>query len=250
MEMTSDQTHIWKNQDRIPYHIRQFEEPYRSSVHLGRFIQSLVPTPTGDALDVACGAGANIFYLSQLFPHYRWAGVDIAGDVLFSIGRQQFRDRGRAVTLIEGDLYKLTDVFPDRRFDLVLSIQTLLGLPEYEEAMDQLLAVTRGWLFVTSLFTDFDVDAKIQAMDYARPDDCQGPFYYNVYSLARFRAFCESRGCRQFASQDFDIDIDLPRPQKYGLTTYTQTLIDGRRLQFTGPLLQPWKFVGIRMGDQ
>jgi SAM-dependent methyltransferase len=228
MDMTSDQTRIWKNQDRIPYHIRQFEEPYRSTVHLGRFIQSLVPTPTGDALDVACGAGANIFYLSQLFPHYRWAGVDIAGDVLFSIGRQQFRDRGCAVTLIEGDLYKLTDVFPDRRFDLVLSIQTLLGLPEYEEAMDQLLAVTRGWLFVTSLFTDFDVDAKIQAMDYA----------------------CESRGCQQFVSQDFDIDIDLPRPQKYGLTTYTQTLIDGRRLQFTGPLLQPWKFVGIRMGDQ
>ena len=84
--------------------------------------------------------------------------------------------------------------------------------------------------------------------DYARPANSQGPFFYNVYSLARVRHLCERHGCRDFVAEDFEIDVDLPRPTVYGLTTYTERLADGRRLQFTGPLFQPWKFVAVRVG--
>jgi len=241
------QTRIWKDEDRRPYHVRQFATPYRSTVHLARFIKSLAPS-RGDALDVACGAGANIFHLSRMLEGYRWSGVDIAGEEFFQIGLDQFKSVGLDVTLVEGDFYRLTDLFPGRKFELVLSIQTLLGIPGYEAALDQLLAVTGGWLILSSLFTDFPVDVMSEVMDYGRPPDCQGPFYYNVYSLERFRSQCEARGCRAFASQDFEIDVDLPRPTKYGMTTYTEALPNGRRLQFSGPLLQPWKFVGVRMG--
>lgn len=243
------QTQVWKNQDRVPYHVRQFREPYRSTVHLARFIRSLVTDPHGEALDVACGAGANISYLGQALPGYGWTGMDLAGDVLFPIARQEFSERQLDVSLVEGDFYRLTELFTGKQFDLVLSIQTLMGIPSYEAALDQLLAVTKGWLFVTTLLTDFPVDTRTEVMDYGRPADCQGPFYYNVYSLERFRAYCEARGCRQFVSQDFEIDIDLPRPPSYGMTTHTQALANGKRLQFSGPLHMPWKFVGIRMGE-
>lgn len=232
----------------VEYHTRQFQEPYRSTSHLVEFIRSVAGDRGGEALDVACGAGANLFHLSQRIPGYTWTGVDAAGEDVFAIGRAQFEGKGLPVRLIDGDFYDLEGLFPRRRFDLVLSIQTLLTLPAYEAALEQLLAVTSGWLFVTGLFSDFRVDARVQVTDYSWPEDCRGPFHYNVYALDRFREYCEARGCKEFVTRDFEIDVDLPEPEARGMGTYTRKLADGGRLQFSGPLLQPWKFVGVRMG--
>jgi SAM-dependent methyltransferase len=230
----------------IEYHRRQFAKPYRSTVALGKFIQSISERPEGEALDVACGAGANIFYLSRVLKNYRWTGIDIAGEVLFPYSYPLFAEHEVKVNLVVGSYYKLTEIFP-RKFDLVFSIQTLLVMPTYEHALDQLLAVTGKWLFITGLFTDFNIDAKIEVMDYSWPVGTQGPYYYNVYGLDRFRAYCEAKGCQEFITQDFEIDIDLKPPESGGFGTYTETLSNGRRLQFTGPLLMPWKFIAIRM---
>jgi SAM-dependent methyltransferase len=244
----TDQARMWRHENRLPYHLRQFETPYRSTVHLGRFIERVIGSPEGEALDVACGAGANISYLAGVLPGLRWTGVDLAGEMLFPIGASEFARRGVSARLLEADLFRLTDAFPDERFDLVLSIQTLLGLPGYERALDQLMAVTRGWLVVTSLFTDYDVDVRVEATDRTRPEGCRGPFYYNVYGVSRFRDECFARGCREFVTEDFEIDVDLPSCSR-GMQTYTRRLADGRRLQCSGPLHMPWKFAAIRMGE-
>lgn len=241
---------IWKNQDRVPYHLAQFAEPYRSTVALGAFVKSVVKGGGGEALDVACGAGANMCYLSKELPGYTWTGVDLAGDVLFPITEQEFAARGMEATLVEGDFYRLTEIFAGRQFDLVLSIQTVMAVPDYRPALDQLLAMTRGWLIVTSLFTDSRIDATIQVTDYTKSPECQGPFYYNVYSLDRFREHCEMRGAREFVARDFVMDVDLAPPADKGVGTYTRTLDEGTRLQFTGPIYMPWKFLAIRMGDE
>lgn len=188
------------------------------------------------------------FYLSQQFHDCHWTGIDIAGEMLFPFGREKFREHNIDVTLIEGDFYKLTELFLDQKFDVVFSIQTLLTLPYWKRALEQLLAVTRGWLFISSLFTDHDVDAITKLRDYTWPARCQTS-HSNVYGLQRFRKFCEARGCREFVSQDFELDIDLQPPELGGAGTYTRTLADGRRLQFTGPIFQLWKFLAIRMGD-
>jgi SAM-dependent methyltransferase len=244
----------WKDtalQD-IEYHRRQFEQPYRSTEALGRFVQSIITNVEGEgeALDVACGAGANILHLGRILRNYRWSGIDIAGEVLFPISHPIFDEHSVSVNLVAGDFYKLTEIFEKKKFDLVFSVQTLLTLPSYEGALDQLLAVTRNWLFITGLFTDFNIDAKIKVMDYSWPVGTHGPYYYSVYGLERFRSYCEERGCLEFVSQDFEIDIDLSPPEAMGFGTYTQTTADGRRLQFTGPIFEPWKFIAIRMGNQ
>jgi hypothetical protein len=44
----------------IEYHSIQFNNPYRSTVHLAEFIQSLAGRHGGQALDVGCGDGVNI----------------------------------------------------------------------------------------------------------------------------------------------------------------------------------------------
>ena len=250
--LSKEEVEKWKAvavQDR-DYHSRQFDEPYRSTVSLLDFIRSVLDRPEGEALDVACGSGANIYHLGRGLPGYKWTGVDIVGEALFTIARQRFGSLGaEAPSLIEGDLNDLVGLFPGRQFDLVLAIQTLTCLPSYEAALDQLLKVTRGWLFVTGLFTDFRVDAWIQASDYTWPETSRGVYRYNIYDVERVRAFCEARGSREFVTRDFEIDIDLEVPESKGLASYTRMLADGKRLQFTGPLFLPWKFIGIRMGS-
>jgi hypothetical protein len=246
----AEDAHLWKSQDRVPYHLAQYAVPYRSTVHLAEFIRSTVKSGGGEALDVACGAGANIWHLSQHLPGYKWTGVDLAGDVIFPIAKRELATRGVEATLVAGDFYRLTEIFAGRGFDLVLSIQTLMVVPDYRPALDQLLAVTRGWLIVTSLFTDAKVDAIVQLTDYTKSPGCQGPFFYNVYNLGRFREYCESRSAREFVAEDFIIDVDLPPPAEGGTGTYTVKLEGGMRLQFSGPLHMPWKFIAIRMGDR
>ncbi len=243
-------TSLWEktaHQD-IDYHLRQFREPYRSSVALGDFIHRHRLHPfTGQVLDVGCGAGANIFYLSSLFPEVHWTGVDVAGDVLFPHTRSLFMERGISAQLITGDFYKLDRLLNNRQFELVLCIQTFTVLPSYDQLLEQLLKVTNGWLVLTSPFTKFNVDARIEVKDYTWPADLQGPHFSSVFGLPRLQAFCESRGVREWIIEDFEIDKDLPIPPSGGLTTYTQRLADGRRLQFTGPIFLPWKFVALKV---
>jgi SAM-dependent methyltransferase len=246
--MTTDRMR-WENiaaQD-INYHLRQFETPYRSTMALSRFMLPLLGDLRGNALDVACGSGGNIAHLGRAFPLLKWTGVDLAGDVLFETSRKLFEERGQEVTLISGDFYKLDEIRGGSRFELVTCIQTFIILPEYRELLNQLLAATREWLIITSPLTDFDVDVTIAATDYTWPEDIQGPHYYSVFSLPRLEAICRAHGCREFVSEPFDIDIDLLPPEHKGLGTYTMLLANGRRLQFTGPIHQPWKFVAIRM---
>ena len=90
METKLDQTEIarWKRiaQQDADYHGRQFSNRYRSTAALGEFVKPLIGSASGEALDVACGAGANIYHLSQMIPGFHWSGVDIAGEELFPIG--------------------------------------------------------------------------------------------------------------------------------------------------------------------
>ena len=241
-----EQRRLWEDETHYRYHARQFTQEYRSTVHLRRFLQRL-PLHGGEALDIACGAGANIYHLGPALPEYRWTGVDIVGEPLFAIGRPWFEQRGPAATLVQGDLYALDAAFPERRFDLVLCLQTLSWLPELDEALAQALRLTRGWLVLSSLFSDADVDTRCQAVDHTAAPGLP-PHFLNVYSLRRLRELCESHGCRSFVVEDFEIDVDLEPPASGGLGTYTRRLADGGLLQFTGPIYLPWKFVAVQMG--
>ncbi len=249
--LNATQISKWKKiaQQDFDYHRRQFARAYRSTSYLGDFIQSVIGSTQGEALDVGCGAGANIFHLAQMVPGFHWSGVEIAGDVLFPIAAPFFRSKGLDVDLRVGDFYELEDYFGGKQFDLVLSIHTFGSIESYDALLDQLLSMTRGWLFVSAMFTDFNVDVNIEVRDYTWPEECPNPGNYNVYSLSRFRKACEAGGCKEFVTRDFMIDVDLPVPASGGLGTYTRKLEDGQRLQFTGPIFLPWKFVGVRMGD-
>jgi ubiquinone/menaquinone biosynthesis C-methylase UbiE len=75
------------------------------------------------ALDVACGAGADIYHLGKPFPNLAWTGVDIA-DALFPMGLRLMQEQGGAALpcLNQGDAYQLNRVLPEGSFGVVFSV--------------------------------------------------------------------------------------------------------------------------------
>lgn len=244
----------WRNQKHDSYHMRQFETPYRSTVRLAEFIRATIGAPPNAwrALDVCCGMGANAFFLSKQFPSWTWTGVDIVEDVL-DAGRDIMLKQGEERSLpklVKGDAFDLAGLFAQESFQVVLSIQSLLCMPDYDLTLDNLFAMCskNGWIFISSLFADFSVDVRMQITEYPESNFANpvGPAIYNIYSLPKFRSDCMVRGARRVEAVDFAIDIDLPIPAHGQMGTYTVKLADQKRLQASGPILMPWKFVAIQ----
>jgi len=115
--------------------------------------------------------------------------------------------------------------------------------------MKKIIAITKKWIFVTSLFSDFHVEINSKVFehnnDWRIKED--SPYNYNVYSFDKFKTFCLRHGAKELVSEDFIIDIDLAVPGKKLMGTYTVKQITGNRLQFSGPLFMPWKMIAIRL---
>lgn len=248
------QISAWLEDRHLAYHRRQFAEPYRSTLHLCRFVQRTLGARGENALsalDAGCGAGANIFHLSRVLPHTRWTGVDIAGD-LFELHAALSAQHGgprNPVDLIPGDFYHLPSLLAAGSFDLAFSIQTVSWLDGYTEFLPQFLAMLKpgGVAFLTSLFTDFHVDARIQITEYEPDGSPRLPMFYNIYAWNRFRDYCLQLGAEEVTAEDFEIDTELLPPKSLHMGTYTERLAGGRLLQRSGPLLMPWKAIAIRM---
>jgi SAM-dependent methyltransferase len=255
--LSDTQVSAWLEDRHLDYHRRQFAKPYRSTAHLCRFVRRTLGARAHDecsALDVGCGAGANIFHLSRVLSEARWTGIDIAGP-LFDVHRALTAERGglsNPVELISGDFFGLSKLLPARSFDLAFSIQTVSWLDGYAEFLPQFLAMLKpgGIAFFTSLFTDFHVDARIQITEYEEDGSPRLPMFYNIYAWNRFRDYCLGLGAAEVTAEDFEIDIELSPPERLHMGTFTERLADGRLLQRSGPLLMPWKAIAIRMPEE
>lgn len=228
------------------WHLDQYARPKRSVVKLGEFVTRVLAgcDPPAEALDAAAGAGANMLHLATLFPDANWTGIDLAED-LVKIGCEHLD--AKRFNLIEGDLLSLEKDLGRKRFDICFSIMVLSWIDDYERALEQMLAVTKDWVFILNLFSDTDLDAFVRMVGRMPGPHNEWGAYYNIYSLPRFHEFCGRLGVREVIAEPFDIDIDLPRPDHKGMGTWTRRTSDGERLQISGPLLMPWWFVAVRI---
>lgn len=245
----------WSEDRHREYHLQQFREPYRSTVALAEFVREVASDERLEirrALDVGCGAGAVTHFLARAHPGTSWIGVDAAEEYL-EIGRRliaSLDDIKSSVELRHADFYNLSHVLPPASFDLVLSVQTLSWLESYEDALIELVAMTRpgGVLVVTSLFTEFFVDVCSRVVEYpdGRFDAPRRAAFYNVYCFDRFASIAHAAGATVVATRLFEIDVPLDPPENKLMGTHTRRIGDGRFLQFSGPLVLPWRFVALR----
>lgn len=228
------------------YHLNQFHTPYRSTIHLQNFIKTIIPNLDSPykIIDVCCGGGANIHQFAKIFPNSDFIGLD-STNKFFNLG-EKFIDKNINYNLKKGDCFKLSKIFGRESFDIVLSIQTLSYLPDYENALQQLINVSKKWIFISSLFTTYNVDIINNVYLFEEEKwERKMPYNYNIYSTSRFEYFCKKYGAKRVIFSDFLIDIDIPKADTKSMSTYTIMQPDIRRLQFSGPLYMPWKFVAI-----
>ncbi len=250
----TEQASVWLDARHMDYHRRQFERAYRSTERLQEFVANVLGPKTQEpcaVIDVGCGAGANMFHLSRALPGAQWTGVDICGDLLeFGGPLIEEMSKGRvSPTLVKSNFFTLTTSFARRSFDVAFSIQTISWLPAYADFLEQFLAIVKpgGVAFVTSLFTHFNVDARIEITEYEDTGTPRTPIYYNIYCRDRFMERCFALGAADVIWEPFNIDIELPVPEHRRMGTYTRGMRDGSLEQFSGPLLMPWQFAAIRM---
>jgi protein-L-isoaspartate(D-aspartate) O-methyltransferase len=94
--------------------------------------------PGNRILDVGCGKGFLLYEFARAFPGVRVAGLDISR---YALAHAKPEVRG---SLVRGGAARLP--FPDRSFDLVVSINTLhnLYLPQLDAALREIERVGRG----------------------------------------------------------------------------------------------------------
>jgi trans-aconitate methyltransferase len=218
----------------VTYHARQYQTPYRSTVALHAWLKSLDCFRERERIvDICCGMGGPMAYFAAQEPHCSFFGIDRDADL---VAKADLPENAR---IEQGDLYELENY--RGKFDGILNLQTLSWLPDVEKPLCALCELTPKWIALTSLFYDGPLNTIIQVTE----SDSGKTHNYNVYSIPLVRNILASYGFTEFISTQFEIDVDLP-PTTNLMGTYTEKLADGRRLQFSGPLLMPWHFVYAR----
>jgi ubiquinone/menaquinone biosynthesis C-methylase UbiE len=239
---TGNQVWLELTKEEISYHLRQYDNVYRSTYHAMRFLKKAAgwhEDLSGCAIDLGAGAGANAFWLSKEFPKMNFTVLD-ANPQLINLAKQKNRDNPN-IYCLTGDFCNLEGDFAPDSFDYVLSFQTISWLPCYKEHVKTAFYLAKKGVFLSSLFCDGKLEYNIKVKDYLLGKEA----FYNIYSLARFADYVRSisdRPC-QLILEPFNIDIDLPKPEQAKLQTFTVRTADGVRMQFSGCLFLPWYFI-------
>lgn len=235
----------FKHEREREYALQSMQAYLRNKPEQVKFFEEIIGPYLEDeitVLDACCGIGDLIYFLTQLNPNAHFTGVDKAEFLI-----EEARTHNSNATFEPGDIYALADQFGANSFDLSVCKQTLSWLPSYEKPVEELMAVTRRAVFISSLFYDGRIDFETRVREHTTEAGRDGyNAFYNVYSFPIFREFCLERGAKDVVGFDFNIRLDLPRPANPDrMGTYTVQLQSGKRLQISGALLMPWKIVRI-----
>lgn len=233
------------------YHERQYRQIYDQTERLFEFIDETVGGISGRSiLDVACGAGANVFHMLQRWPENKVTGLDLDNALLDYARAQVLPEAQARCDYVRANFFDLPKLYPNDAFNITTFMHTLLffGPEEYADVLRSLIAVTSDWVFISSLFTDRRMDVTAQIRDYARfGEDSKEYHTYSTFCVDRFRRVAAALDVKEVIFRDFEISIDLEGPAEGGIGTYTAKLADGHRLQFSGAVFMPWKFAALRL---
>ena len=228
--------------DNIEYHLRQYEQVYRSTEVMVDWRDGGGYLRTGKSqniCDMACGCGANIAYLASKYPQNNYVGIEIEERLVTEGNRRLTFPNTR---IIQGDWFHL-DKSLKEKFDAVISFQTLSWLSGYQTSLRCLADLNPKWIAISSLFYEGDIDYCVNVNDYSEDEVNYKETMYNIYSLVRVKKLFEELGYYKFDYIPYDIDIDIEPVNKQMRGTYTRKMADGKRIQISGGMMMPWYFV-------
>lgn len=217
----------------LDYHLRQYDEPYRSTVHFARFIDFELKN-SKFVIDAGCGAGAPTAYLAKTYPNCEFLGLDVSVELIAEARR------ARVLENLEFQVDDLNNLKINFGIDGVTLMQVLSWMENYESPLHQIATRLKPrWIAFSTLIYQGEIDCKIVVTEYQRPRQS----YYNIYALPQLMQFLTGEGYRLKTCPPFYIDIDLPASKNPDLMASYTLPVNGVRLTCSGPLLLPWHFV-------
>jgi SAM-dependent methyltransferase len=233
----------WRDERYMAYHLDQFTNQKRSTVHFYDFSSEFIDKST-NVVDIGCGTGAATHFIAKSSPSTKIIGID-SDFVLIENAREIVKE----IPLPNLD-FKVADLYQleDRQFncDGVVSLQTLSWLEGLDEPMISIFTKLKPkWIALSSLFYEEDISATVIIDEHKR----NRKSYYNVYSIPKLDRLAKDFGYAVTKVKKFSIDVDLPKPNDIDfMSTYTETIMSGEkdsRIQISGPMLMCWYFVII-----
>jgi SAM-dependent methyltransferase len=223
---------IRPDQATLSYHLKQWDEPYRSTVHFHDFIADQL-SGSRRVVDLGCGAGAAIGYIAHSHPEVDFLGIDIS-DELIGLAEKAVNTQN---LIFEVENFENLKV----RFgiDGVTMMQTLHTLSDPAVLLHLIATRLRPkWVALSTLIYEGNIDCRIVVSEPLVPR----MQFYNIFGLPGLRQGMDSQGYKLGKYQAFKIDADLPKPNNPDImSTYTINTDNGR-LQCSGPLILPWGF--------
>ena len=228
----------------LDYFQKQYTAPYNMTLQFVEWLKNLgCIKPRSVLLDAGCGMGAVTCYLASVFPYVEFYGIEF-DSMLSREGATRVEMLGlKNVTLEQGDLRELSKY--SGLINGIISTQTLSWLESGEVALSSFSDTGCNWIAVSSLFYDGPVSVRTEVTDASSRTDARESreSFYNIYSIPQTIQYLKKKGFKNFDFKPFDIEIDLAQPDSRGMGTYTQQLMSGKKLQFSGPLFMPWYFI-------
>jgi ubiquinone/menaquinone biosynthesis C-methylase UbiE len=224
------------------YHLRQFNNPKESTLRFYTFIKKNLLS-SKKVVDIAAGAAAATCFFASKATNTQFTALDINYKLL-KIGKK-FAKKKKISNIVfkKQDLYKLKSNFEYDGGGVIL-LQTLSWLSEIKKPLRCIFRLQPNWLALSSLFYEGDITCKIQIHEHK----LNRKRFYNIYSIPELERIADSNNYFIKKISNFNINFDIKKSKDPDfMGTYTRTLINSNntksRIQISGPLLLPWKFI-------
>jgi len=178
----------------------------------------------GSILDVGAATGDFLRYAASRFPGAACEGLEYDQE-LVRLGN----GKDAAIKLHHGDANSM-DILDDHAFDAVFLTGTHSIFEDFRPSFAECIRVARagGRVFITGLFNDYPVDARIHWRYAERFEDDWHPGY-NLFSKASIAAFlAEQPRVDAHSFEKFVLPFDL-EPQQDPIRSWTETSDAGER---------------------
>ena len=195
-------------------------------------------------LDVGCAAGHYYNSVKRVGENVNYYGID-ATKAYIEFARDYFKDNPNA-NFERGDIFNLNDKHKEA-FDIVYCCNVILHLPSFQVPIENLLKVSKKYVFVRTLLSN---KTHLSKFLYSDQFDSEGtPLDYvhqNTYSFDLFKSHIESLGdySVEFIEDKFDIENINKEYKNYQQVQDAVTVVQNG-VQIAGSKVFEWHWVKV-----
>ena len=222
----------------------QIKSPYQSTTSFEKFLlkNKVINKNTKSILDVGCGLGAQIDYLSRKFPKIDFVGWYYSKK---QIAKAKKINKNKNNQFYVKDILKINKKY---NFDLTISIQTFCCFKNMDKLFDSITKINSKWIAINSLFYDGPIDVLVHMREFnknsLKDNNPDGDF--NIHSITKMEKIAIKKGYKIIKKEPFFPEKKIPKPKGKIRGSYTMKTELNKLTIFSGPVHLPWYFLLLK----